>query len=308
MQKRASALWVALFFAVLTAAGLLTSADYGQPLDGPSEQVILQENLKEYAVLLLGADSAQVKSYDELGIDRITGSIEMDHGQAAYYPAAPLLKIRGNNPQLFNTLWHMYTWLWFMAGVFSVYCICRSLGLSQVLACAAALLFFLSPRFFAEGHYNNKDVVLLSLTLWTTAAGIRFFGRPNIRRALFFGLAGALAANTRIIGFFVFGVMGITALITLAVRREITRQVIWSGVAAILSFLAVYILVTPAFLFNPAGFISHLLHNAAAFTRWTGVVIFKGAVYDPTGGLPLPRSYLPTMIALTVPVAVLAFT
>ena len=41
------------------------------------------------------------------------------------------------------------------------------------------------------------------------------------------------------------------------------------------------------------------------FSRWPGVVIFKGARYEPAAGLSLPRSYLPTMIALTVPVPVL---
>ena len=298
-------LWVALFFIVLTAVGLLTAGDYGLPLDGPSEQVILQENLKEYAVLLLGEDSDAVKGYDALGIDRITESIETDHGQAAYYPAAPLLAVRDANPHLFNTLWHAYTWLWFMAGVLAAYALCRGFGLSRVLACAAALLLYLSPRFFAEGHYNNKDIVLLSLTLWTIAAGARLIRKPGVRRALLFALAGALAANTRIIGFFVFGVMGITALVALIARREMNKQTIVSAIAAVVGFAAIYTLITPAFLMNPFGFIRHVVENAAAFSRWPGVVIFKGARYEPAAGLSLPRSYLPTMIALTVPVPVL---
>lgn len=305
MSKKASALWVALFFAVLTAVGLVTSGDYGMPLDGPSEQVILQENLKEYACLLFGENSEQAQGYTAQGVQRITESIEMDHGQAAYYLAAPLLQLRSKNPSLFNTLWHMYTWLLFMLGVLAVYRIGRELGMNRLLACATALLLYLSPRFFAEGHYNNKDVVLLALSLWTIAEGIRFLKKPAVPRALLFALAGALAANLRIIGFFVFGVMGVTALIKLAARRELNGRALGSGLLAIFGFLGIYGLITPAFLVEPAAFLSHLIHDSAAFSRWTGVVIFKGAVYDPTGGLPLPHSYLPTMIALTVPVAVL---
>ena len=294
-----------MFFAVLTLVGLLTAGGYGLPLDGFSEQVILQENLKEYAVLLLGEESDAVQGYDALGIDRITESIEMDHGQAAYYPAAPLLKIRDTNPSLFNTLWHMYTWLWFMVAVLSVYTLGRSLGLSRTLACATALLLYLSPRFFAEGHYNNKDIVLMALSLWTIAAGARFLQKPDVRRGLWFALAGALAANIRIIGFFVFGVMGIMIVVSLLARRALNEQALFAGGTAFGAFVPVYMLVTPAFFMNPGGFITHVLHNATAFSRWTGVVIFKGAVYDPTGGLPLPHSYLPTMIALTVPVCTL---
>ncbi len=298
-------MWIALGFLLLTLVGLITAVDYGMSLDGPSEQVILQENLKEYAALLFGEDSSQVQGYTEAGIQSITQSIEMDHGQAAYYPAAPLLKLKDSNPYLFNILWHMVTWLWFMVGVASVYAIARSLGMSKFIAFATALLLYLSPRFFAEGHYNNKDIVLLALSLWTIAAGIRFLQKPTVPRGLLFALAGALAANIRIVGFFVFGVMGITAILKLAVRRELTKQAWGSGIAAILGFVGIYTLLTPAFLVNPSEFITHILSNTTAFSRWTGVVIFKGVVYDPTAGLPLPHSYLPTMIALTVPVAVL---
>jgi hypothetical protein len=308
MKQKAPALWVALFFAVLTLVGLLTSGDYGLPLDGPSEQVILQENLKEYAVQLFGQDSDAARGYDALGIGRITESIEMDHGQAAYYPAAPLLGLKESNPRLFNTLWHAYTWLWFMAAVLAAYALSRSLGLSRVLACATALMLYLSPRFFAEGHYNNKDVILLALSLCTMAAGVRFLQKPALRRALLFALFGALAANTRIIGLFVFGVTGIAILASMIARHALRGKALTGGLAAIAGFLAAYALLTPAFLANPPGFISHVLHNAAAFSRWTGVVIYKGAVYDPTGGLKLPHSYLPTMIALTVPVSVLALS
>ena len=299
---------MAVFFAALTLLGLLACGGYGLPLDGPSEQVILQENLKEYAVQLFGADSDVTRGYDALGINRASESIEMDHGQAAYYPAAPLLGLRESDPALFTVLWQAYTWLWFMAAVLAVYSLSRSLGLSRVLACATALLLYLSPRFFAEGHYNNKDIVLLALSLCTLAVGIRFLQKPSFRHALLFALFGALAANTRIIGLFVFGVTAACILVSLLVRRALRGKALTGSLAAAAGFLLAYALLTPAFLADPAAFISHVWNNAAAFSRWTGVVIFQGAVYDPTRGLKLPHSYLPTMIALTVPVAVLALS
>lgn len=305
MKQKAPALWVALFFAVLTLLGLLACGDYGLPLDGPSEQVILQENLKEYAVQLFGAESVAARGYDTLGINRASESIERDHGQAAYYLAAPLLSLRESDPRLFTVLWQAYAWLWFMAAVVASYVLCRSLGLSRVLACAAALMFYLSPRFFAEGHYNNKDIVLLALTLCTLAAGVRFLQKPVFRRALVFALFGALAANTRIIGLFVFGATGLCILVSLIARRALHGKALTGGLLAVAGFLLMYALLTPAFLADPAGFLSHVVNNAASFSRWTGVVIFQGAVYDPTRGLKLPHSYLPTMIALTVPVAAL---
>lgn len=305
MSERLKMLFVALFFAALTFVGLLTAGDYGLPCDEPAEQVILQENLKEYAARLLGNDSEAVRFYDSRGIQRISQSIERDHGQAAYYLAAPLLQLADTAPDRMTTLWHAYTWLWFMAGVFALYRLARSLGLSRPLACAAALLLYLSPRFFAEGHYNNKDVVLLSLTLCTLASGARFLRKPGYPIALVFSLFSALATNTKIIGVFGWGLVGLAALASWAARRELTAKRFRIGLAAVGSFAAIYALLTPALWADPLGFFPYVLSNAAGFSRWTGVVIYRGFAYDPTRNLPLPRTYLPGMIALTVPLMTL---
>jgi hypothetical protein len=166
-------LLIAVFFALLTLIGLLTAADYGLPCDEPEEQDILRANLMEYAQRLLGDDSAPAAYYASLGIVPISQSDERDHGEAAYYLAAPILRLTGTEPDRMTALWHAATWLWFMVGGFSLYRLMRSLGLSRALSCLTALLLYLSPRFFAEGHYNNKDVVLLALTRgrWRAAPG-----------------------------------------------------------------------------------------------------------------------------------------
>ena len=306
MTNRRGAFRVAIFFILLTGIGLLTSADYGLPCDEPAEQVILQENLKEYACQLFGADSAAARYYDANGIRRISESIERDHGQAAYYLAAPLLSLEPSAPEWMTTLWHAYTWLWFMVGVLALYRLARELGLSQPGACAASLLLYLSPRFFAEGHYNNKDVVLLALVLWTLAAGARLLREPTVPRAIWFSLAGALATNTKIIGALAWGLMGLVFLGALLLRRQLTLRRCWVGLAAILSFIGFFILMTPAAWVDPLGYLPYVFKNATGFSRWTGVVLFGGFPYAHTRGLPLPHLYLPTMIAFTVPVVFLA--
>ena len=45
----ASAIGIAIIFTLIFTLGLCTAADYGVYCDEPSEQVILRENLKEYA-------------------------------------------------------------------------------------------------------------------------------------------------------------------------------------------------------------------------------------------------------------------
>lgn len=161
--ERVKFAFVALFFAVLALVGLSAGADYGLPCDEPTEQIILQENMLEYALRLFGEDSAPAQWYLSRGITPISQSIERDHGQCAYYLAAALLPLQDAQPDRVMVLWHAYTWVWFMLGVAAVYGFCREAKLSRPVSCGGMLLLYLCPRFFAEGHYNSKDMVLLTL-------------------------------------------------------------------------------------------------------------------------------------------------
>lgn len=306
MSKQRASFWIGLFFAALTVIGLLTVPQYGMPVDEPAEQVILLENIKEYAIRFCGEPNEAVRRLDAMGVGRISESIERDHGECAYYLAAPLLLLGDSAPDTLMALWHAYTWLWFMAGVVALYHVARALSFGRPVACATALLLYLSPRFFAEGHYNNKDVVLLSLVLWTLAAGIRFHQAPTVRHAVFFALAGAMAANTKIIGLLPWGLVGLATLAGLVATRTLTRRHLWGGLAAIAFTAGFYVLLTPALWADPPGYVRYLVDNATGFSRWTGMVLYRGAYYDPSRGLPLPHSYLPVMILLTVPLATLA--
>lgn len=303
-RNRAGKIASGVFFAVLLLCGLFCSSDYGPPVDEPSEQAILQENMLEYALRLLGEDSAPAKWYTSQGIEPISQSIERDHGQCAYYLAAALLPLRQARPDLVMALWHAYTWLWFMAGVGAIYLFCRETGLSRPVSCAGMLLLYLCPRFFAQGHYNNKDMVLLSLFLLTLWLGVRFLKRPGFLRGALFSLAGAMAANTKVVGVLPWAVMGVAAIALVTARRRWSGRMAGVAVCAVGLFLGFYALLTPAMWAGPAEYIQYLLLNASGFTRWPGVVIFRGMRFEHSV-TPLPRYYLPWMMAVTLPMYVL---
>ena len=295
---------VCLFFAALLLIGGLSCGDYGVPCDEHSEQIILQENMHEYAARLLGSQSAAARWYEERGINRISLSLEKDHGQCGYYLFMPLLAAFEGNPQALTVAWHAWTWLWFMAGVIAIYGFCRETGLTRPVSCMGSLLLYLCPRFFAEGHYNNKDMVLLSLVLLTLWMGARFLQSPGIRRGVWFSLFGAMAANTKIVGAFPWAVIGLCALIMVSVQKRWSVRMACSALATIGLFAAFYALFTPAAWSDPAGYIRYLLQNASGFTRWTGVVIFRGMAFDQTVQ-PLPRYYLVWLMVVTLPVYVI---
>lgn len=298
--KRAA---VSLFFLALLMAGLLTCADYGLPCDEPAEQLILQENMHEYAIRLFGEESSAARWYASRGVNRISLSLEKDHGQSGYYPFMPVLEKLLDQPDVLTVWWHAYTWLWFMAGVIAIYGFCRETGLTRPVSCMGSLLLYLCPRFFAEGHYNNKDMVLLSLVLLTLWMGVRFLKKPGFRRGALFSLFGAMAANTKVVGVFPWGVIGLCAIVMVSARREWNRRMAGVAVSTVALFAAIYVALTPSAWADPLGYLEYLLVNASGFTRWTGVVVFRGMVFDHAVN-PLPRYYLIWMMIVTLPVYV----
>ena len=298
--ERVKFAFVALFFAVLALVGLSAGADYGLPCDEPTEQIILQENMLEYALRLFGEDSAPAQWYLSRGITPISQSIERDHGQCAYYPAAALLPLQDAQPDRVMVLWHAYTWVWFMLGVAAVYGFCREAKLSRPVSCGGMLLLYLCPRFFAEGHYNSKDMVLLTLFLCTLWLGLRFLKQPGFLRGALFSLAGAMAASTKVVGFFVWGLMGLCAVVLVTAQRRWDRRMACVAAATVALFAGFYALLTPALWSGPVEYLRYLLVNASGFTRWPGVVLFRGMRFEHAVN-PLPRYYLVWMMLVTLP-------
>lgn len=304
MQKKRIA--VAVFFAAFWLLGLLTAADYGPGWDEQDEMDILRMNLWEYARSLHldeGPFQARAQADDTLTIGPLTPisqSIEQDHGIAAFYPLAGVVMSDTLSEGTRSLLWHMGCWTVFTLGAWALYAACRELGLNRGFALLGPVMLLLSPRFFAQGHYNNKDMVLFSLTLCLLWTALRLMRRPSAANGLWFGLAGAFAANTKVAGAAVFGLCGLLVIMRLAQTRRLNGRAWAAGGVSLMVFAAGYALLTPALWANPVGFFSYLLTNALAFQRWSNWVLFRGTVFQ-LAQTPLPWYYLPYMIVATTP-------
>lgn len=305
MIRKHPRVMVVIAFALLFVMGLMTVSDYGLYFDQQSEAVILRENLKEYAIYLQGPTSDAVLYYNAIGLPRITKTAEIDHGIAAFYPLAPFMTRMDNDQASLFPLWNGLAWCWFMAGVAALYVLCRKLGMSRLAAFAGAMLLYLSPRFFAEGHYNNKDMVLMALALLCMYSGVRLWEKPTLLRGFVFALAGALCANTKIIGVCIFGVMGLAAVVLLTAQRRWKWQSILAAVGTLVGFALFYALLTPAMWEDPVHYFRYLIANATGFTRWDNHILFRGVMFQHSTA-PLPFYYLPYMIIVTLPVYTLA--
>ena len=112
-----------------------------------------------------------------------------------------------------------------------------------------------------------------------------------------------MAANTKVVGFFVWGLMGLCAVVLVTAQRRWDRRMACIAAATVALFAGFYALLTPALWSGPVEYLRYLLVNASGFTRWPGVVLFRGMRFEHAVN-PLPRYYLVWMMLVTLPLYV----
>lgn len=235
-----------LFLSCLFLLGLLTIFPYGAHLDQKSEQDILYSNIKMYLHCLGGTESSLYNCLDTYGIMDIADSVEKDHGMAVYYPIFWILYINQASPFIGNAIWHVYIYLLTFCGVAAMYGLLRKMFNNfQVPALTTSLLFF-TPRMFAESHYNNKDMVLLSLTICIFYFGWRLLEEPSWKFITAFSLTGSLAANMKIIGLLIWGAVGLYITCAMFFMHQFNRKNLTKMMTCISLAVFIYMLLTPA--------------------------------------------------------------
>ena len=304
---------IGVLFLLLFFAGLINERNVGFYNDELFEQNILRGNVLEYAEVFGDWNDLSLY-YHQRSILAISQSVEKDHGVAPYLPLVPLLPIDSMSKEIFSLIWHSYTYLLYFMGVVFVYLIIQELFKNRKLSLAAALLYFSSPRIFGEGLYNNKDIVLMSLVLATIYFGMKFIEKKSFKSAIILGIVAAFTFNVKIIGGFMFGVVGLFYLIdyiknSIKNKKYLTKELA-VGLTAIGVMLFTFIAITPAIWgsgFDPLGYLNWCLTESTKFSRWQGTVLFEGKFYSYAREEFLPLYYLPKMIVITTPIYILVF-
>lgn len=296
---------VAVVFLFMTVMGLLVTPDYGIPWDEHLEMGVLGSNIRECIGIFQGEDKEPLQSATGIEFPDRDGNRDIDHGESVYYPIAPMffVDLGVDGVRAISVFIHMYIFCLFMLGVLALYFITKSLTGEWRYGLLASLFLYLSPRFFAEGHYNSKDIVALSMILLCFWFFIKLSETREMRYAVLFALFGAFAANMRITGAAFFGLAGIMYLVTLTVRKEWNRKNFLLGLVALVLFLLFYYVLTPVAWKNPIGFVSYVIGRSSNFAGWTGYVYYMGSQYRP-----VPWHYIPVMFAITTPVLIVLLT
>ena len=294
-NKKITKLWITLFFLAFIFLGFYTVNDYGMPWDELSEIDILKSNLAEYSVRFTNDVPFWLKD-----VPLISESIEKDHGISLFYPYVLVLMQNDISEIERHLYWNMLCWIVFSLGSLGLFGILRQLDVPWYFAIFGCVLLLLTPRFFAEGHYNNKDIALFSLTLLTTWQALRLIKKPTLNATLWFAIFGAFAFNTKIVGGAIWGMCFIAICIRLFYVVRSYKKILGILSLGLLTFLAVFVLITPASWSNPLDYFKYLLENALHFSRWNGFVLYRGQIYNLLE-TTLPRSYLPFTIFVTIP-------
>lgn len=293
-----------LFLLGILLVGLLTLPSYGAYLDQTSEQRILFANIEEYVIRIMGEDNGLVRDLQEYGVLPISIDEDRDHGMAVYYPAFFVWYLNQASYYVGNIFWHVYTFLIIFWGICSLFLLGRELFKSNRMAGFVTLLFFLTPRMFAESHYNNKDVVLVSLCFTMFYWGMRLMKEKSYRSVCMLSFVGALAANMKIVGCFTFGALGLYILFYLLATKQMDKKLWGKAVVCVALWAVLLLLFTPGCWGNMREFFEYLFLGAVDYNLWHDWVLFDGRMVhqDYTG---MPRKYLPVLMLYTIPVGIL---
>lgn len=292
-------------FIIMLLLGLWVTPNYGMPWDELLEIRTLGSNVREYIGLFAGEENRPVRSTTGIAFTDYTENPDMDHGQSAFYPFAPLLfaNLGSEGPRTLMILYHGYNFLLFMAGVICLYFIGKHLTKDWKYGLAASLFMYLSPRMFAEGHINSKDMVAMSLVIVCFWFGIKMIETKKFGYAVVLALMAAVATNMRITSMLIFLLIGLVYILYLSTKKLWSKRNFWVGMTSVLSFLGFSYILTPAAWRTPLEYIGYVIDRSSNYEDWPGMVFFQGVSYRP-----VPWYYIPVMIGVTTPILFLVLS
>ena len=288
---------VALCFLTLLVVGVVTFSDYGISFDEPVSRKNGASSLGYVAEKfditwlkndpILQALAIPLHSYQD-----------RDYGVAFDLPTMFIERLFSlNDSREQYLLRHFLTFLTFFVAIILLYKTAMLRFMHSGYALLACVLLVTSPRVYGEAFYNNKDIVFMSLCTASIYTLVRLQIEQRLHSAVLHGVVSALAINVRIAGiiFPSLTLLALTLLVyyrTISVQRFFLLTIAYSGVTALCTYG-----FWPWLWENPISHFLFALKNMSQF-RWEHFNLYNGAyIYAKQ----LPWHYIPTWIAITVP-------
>ncbi|GAB3231111.1 hypothetical protein GCM10027346_17280 [Hymenobacter seoulensis] len=290
---------VGLFFGLLALVGVALHRDYGVSWDEPTDHLNGLVNVKYMAELVFPEKVGQDPSVHQ--IPPLKGYPDNDHGVVFEIPVTVLSYLfTHHDPQAYYYMRHLLIFGTFLLGIWSTYQIGRIRFQDWRLALLAAFLLVLSPRIFAEGFYNGKDILFLGLFTLGMATLVRLKERPTYLRAVVHGTAIGLAVDARILGSllgpFTLGLLLLDWPWLAAPERQQRARLLGISVAVA---VVTTVVGWPYLWEDPVGNFAAAFRSMSHF-KWSLTNYYFGQAYKANA---LPWHYIPVWIILTTPVS-----
>lgn len=288
-----------LLFLALLLVGLLTFKDYGISID---ERIERENSMLSLKYLLTKLPFLNPFDESETASIQLEFSTFADryYGHLLQWPASLVELLRGRKTDSRNIflLRHLLNFLYYY---FAVICFYRMLELrfrNRLIPLAGLIFLILSPRYYGEAFYNNKDMLFCCCFIVALYCLMRVVRHPTIGACVLLGLSTAVAANVRIVGLFVLAAAGSWFLCQFLSRRISFKTFLLRALSVCGSGLFFWLLFIPAAWGNPLIFIRDSLKFYSHFYH-TAPVFFMGKTYQSNA---LPWDYIPVWMAVSIPV------
>lgn len=165
------------------------------------------------------------------------------------------------------------------------------------------LFFYISaPRIFGDSFHNNKDILFLSLLTIAISYLFKLFEKSNNKNLLLFCFFSAIASSSRIMGIYLPLMLIIFYFLEYLIQNFSFKNFLYKSIKVIIVF---YFFLLLHFPYSWELNIFELKKWFENFFYWMDIeLLFNGNYYMIKY---LPRSYLPTWIAISTPTIIILF-
>lgn len=159
------------------------------------------------------------------------------------------------------------------------------------------ILFIYSPRLYGDSFHNNKDILFLSLIIFSIYFFFKFLKKNNIKYILLFALFSALSTSTRVIGLF----LPVSVLIFLFfdnINKESKNKFFIYLIIIFLSYLFFLYVHWPYLWSAPLDNFLNYLYKSSNWI-YSYFILFNKQYLLTTG---LPDSFIYVWVAITTPI------
>jgi hypothetical protein len=195
---------------------------------------------------------------------------------------------------------HLAIFLTFYLGVFSFYLLVKKIFGNWKVALLGSLFLILSPRIFADGFYNSKDIPFLSVFILAVYTLIRYLDQKTFRNAAVHALICALLVALRLPGMLILGLtLGFLLLdILFQPQSHLKKYWLLTGLMYIGLVSGLVILFWPVLWHDPSGELVKAFQQMSNFPWLGGALLYRGQLLDAKN---LPWHYIPVWILITTP-------